>query len=84
VIRTKRGPEPDWYQDALALNLGPSHVEWAAAQDRLCKSNVHSSETSWVGTEFDAVLNNTGSLDDLYANINNLVLGRLGARVDQV
>lgn len=84
VIRTKRGPEPDWYEDALVLNLDPSHVKCAVAQDRLCKSNVHSSETSWVGTEFDAVLNNTGSLDDLYANINNLVLGRRDAKVDQV
>ena len=27
---------------------------------------IHASETAWVGTEFDHVLDNDGSIDDLY------------------
>jgi hypothetical protein len=45
--------------------------------------DVHASETSWVGTEFDAVLDNNHSLDHLYQQIKNLVQDLLGARVAQ-
>jgi hypothetical protein len=34
---------------------------------------VHASEYSWVGTEFDAVLDNNGTLDDLYEQVKNLL-----------
>ena len=35
--------------------------------------NVHASEYSWIGTEFDAEIDNNGSVDDLYRQIKNLV-----------
>jgi dephospho-CoA kinase len=34
---------------------------------------VHASETSWVGTQFDVVLDNNGTLDDLYQQVKRLV-----------
>jgi hypothetical protein len=34
---------------------------------------IHASETAWVGTKFDAELDNNGSIDDLYLAIKNLV-----------
>jgi hypothetical protein len=41
---------------------------------------VHVSETAWVGTEFDAVVDNNGSIEDLYNQVKNLVLDRPDAR----
>jgi hypothetical protein len=36
---------------------------------------VHSSETAWAGTEFNHVLDNNGTMDELYAQVDSLVLG---------
>jgi len=38
---------------------------------------VHVSETAWVGTEFDAVIDNNGSIEDLYNQVKSLVLPEL-------
>lgn len=73
VIRVVRGPEPDWYEDALSANKGPSHIGWAISRDSLYKLKIHASETSWVGTEFDQVLDNNSTLDHLYKQVENLV-----------
>ena len=34
---------------------------------------IHASETAWVGTEFDVVLDNNGSIDDLYNHAKSIV-----------
>jgi hypothetical protein len=34
---------------------------------------VHASETAWVGTDFDHVLDNNHSMDDLYAQVDRIV-----------
>jgi hypothetical protein len=73
VLRVVRGPEPEWYDDAVAVNAGPKHIAWALSKDRLEKFNIHASETAWVGTDFDAVLDNNGSLDELYQQVNDLL-----------
>lgn len=73
VIRVVRGPEPEWYEDAIAANLGPSHIGWAISSDRLSKLGIHPSETAWVGTDFDAVVDNNATLDHLFAQVEKLV-----------
>jgi hypothetical protein len=78
VIRIKRGAEPEWYDAAKSVNKGPSrNMSWALSKQKMEKLGVHASETAWVGQKFDATLNNDGSLDELYqqieANITNLV-----------
>jgi hypothetical protein len=35
---------------------------------------IHASETAWVGTEFDAILDNNGTIDELYAHAKSLVI----------
>lgn len=80
VIRVHRGPEPDWYDDAINANKGESgNFSWATSRSRLEKLGIHASETSWVGTNFDAVLDNNGSIDDLYAQVISLVPNHLDA-----
>jgi len=80
VLRVVRGPEPKWYEDAVAVNAGPKHIGWALAKDTLAKYNIHASETAWVGTDFDAVLDNNGTLDQLYKQVNDLLQDLHGAK----
>jgi hypothetical protein len=76
VIRVVRGPEPEWYEAALSLNRGPvGNITWALSREQLERFKVHASETAWIGTKFDAVIdNNADGLDRLYGQIKDLVL----------
>lgn len=65
VWRVKRGPEPVWYQDAINFNTGPSKIGWAMGKHRLQELDVHPSEYSWVGSNFDRILENESTIDTL-------------------
>jgi len=69
VLRVVRGPEPVWYDFALAVNTGTD----PSAQRFLSRYSIHASETAWVGTKFDAVMDNNSSIDDLYAQVQTLI-----------
>ena len=74
VVRVVRGPEPEWYDAAVSLNRGPNgNSTWALSGRRLEQLGVHASETSWVGTEFDVILDNNSTLDNLYQQVKRLV-----------
>jgi len=73
VIRVSRGPEPEWYQDAVDMNAGDHGMNWAIAKSRMSKLSIHASETAWVGTRFDFTLDNNQSIDDLYAQVLPLI-----------
>jgi len=73
VVRVVRGEEPDWYESALAVNRGPKHIGWALSKHKMEEYKIHASETAWVGTKFDYVLDNNGSLDDLYKQVRDLI-----------
>lgn len=73
VVWVQRGPLPVWYEAAVNYNAGKKRIGWALGRDTLEKAGVHASEYAWVGTEFDAVLDNNGTIDELFAQIKNLV-----------
>ena len=73
VVRVIRGPEPEWYQDALNANAGRGNMSWLISTDRLKALGIHSSETAWVGTKFDAILDNNNTIDDLYTQVRQLI-----------
>jgi len=76
VVRVVRGAEPEWYGAAMSHNRGPNgNSTWALSGRRLEQLGVHASETAWVGTKFNAVLDNNGTLDDLYQQVKQLVAG---------
>jgi len=84
VIRVHRGPDPEWYVFAETVNRGPErNIEWSWAKTQLEKFNIHASETAWIGTQFDAVLDNNSTMDHLYAQINDLVLDLQDAKANQ-
>ena len=74
VIRVVRGPEPDWYDAAVSVNHGPEgNSSWSLSKKKLAKLGIHASETSWVGYNFDVVIDNNSTLDNLYQQVKRLV-----------
>ena len=85
VIRVIRGAEPEWYDAAISANRGPNgNVSWALSRAKLERLKVHASESSWVGTKFDAEVDNNSSMDHLLNQINDLVLDLRVARSNQL
>ena len=68
TIWIKRHPFPDWYYDAVMANQGNTE-----SQQKLQSCNVHTSETSWVGHDFDYEIENNFTLSYLYRRIDNLL-----------
>jgi hypothetical protein len=77
VIQVTRGPKPTWFEMAQRANAG-SEID-KLSLERLA---VHASETAWIGTQFDAVIDNNASLDQLYSQLNDRVLGLRAAKAD--
>ena len=73
VIRVVRGPEPVWYDHAVNFNAGQQRIGWALGKHYLEENKIHASEYAWVGTAFDHVLDNNGSIEDLYNQVKSLV-----------
>jgi hypothetical protein len=63
VIRITRGQNPDWF------NVAKHNPELMSTQ----YPEVHASEYSWASTDFDFVIDNNGSIEDLYSQLKNLV-----------
>jgi len=67
IVWVQRGPLPVWYDVALETNQGSfDHMKTAYPE-------VHRSEWAWVGTEFDHIVDNNGSIGDLYDQVKQLV-----------
>jgi len=68
IIRVTRGPEPSWYSIAVSANRGSG-----LSMQGMISENIHSSEWAWVGSTFDAVIDNNGTIDYLYKQINDFI-----------
>ena len=86
VVRIIRGPEPVWFDDAKSMNKGPSrNMSWALSKQKIEKLGIHASETAWVGQKFDVVLNNSGTLEELYQQIEtNITNSQVQDRLDAI
>lgn len=67
IVWVKRGELPSWYETAALANAG-----WPEHKEELDKLNVHVSETAWVGTQFDDIIDNNGTIDELYSKLKSL------------
>ena len=68
VVWVQRGELPSWHIMAGKANNGDTF-----AAEKLKALGVHASETAWVGTNFDYILDNNGTVDDLYKRIATIV-----------
>jgi hypothetical protein len=74
IVRTCRGPDPEWFYAAEIVNAGPqNNNSWKQYVTLLDSYKIHASETAWVGTEFSHVLDNNHSMDHLYAQVDRIV-----------
>jgi len=73
TLRVERGPKPDWYNDAVAFNKGPRNIGWAIAKSELEKQQVHASEYSSVGLDYDHIIENNGTIDDLHNKVKSII-----------
>jgi hypothetical protein len=76
VVRIKRGPEPVWFQDAANVNAGPKNMNWTISKLKLEELKIHSSETSWIGYPLDSIIENNGTIDDLFHRLETLIKSR--------
>ena len=48
-------------------------MSWSISKMRMEKFGIHASETAWVGRDLDYTVLNDTSIDELFAQIKNLV-----------
>ena len=49
-------------------------MRWALSKMHLTQSQIHASESSWVGNKnIDSEIDNNGTIDDLYQQLKNQV-----------
>jgi len=68
VVWVQRGELPSWHIMAAKANRGD-----IVAAEKLKQLGIHASETAWVGTDFDYIVDNNGTVDDLYKRIATIV-----------
>lgn len=73
TIRVERGERPSWYEDAVNYNKGPNCTSWSLSKSKLDKLNIHASEYSSVGLNYDHYIDNNATIDDLHNTINQLL-----------
>ena len=73
VIRVKRGEEPEWYQDVLNVKEGPKNMSYSISKSNLKRLGIHQSETDWIGSDFDYIVENNGTITDLGNKVNELL-----------
>jgi len=60
ILLVKRGQDPEWFTDYVEGNVVPK--------------NVHSSEYAWAKSEYDHLITNNGTLEDLHSKIDDLIV----------
>ena len=70
TILVQRDDKPEWYDIALAANSGDAVAKHIMSKDF---AGVHLSEYEWIGSEIDFTINNNGTLEDLYANVDKVI-----------
>ena len=60
IILVKRGQDPDWFTSYVEGNIKPS--------------GIHSSEYAWAKSEFDYVIKNDGTLEELHQLVDDLIV----------
>jgi hypothetical protein len=60
IVLVKRGPDPDWFTNYVEGNITPTHI--------------HSSEYAWAKSEYDHLIENNGTKEELYNKVDALIV----------
>ena len=69
VVHVIRDELPEWYEPAVHANKGSVPAKHTM-ETRFAK--VHASEWKWVGYDFDFVIKNSGTLEDLQTEVDSM------------
>lgn len=72
VVRVRRGPEPEWWNLVKSYNFDELSEEERNQVVKMRAQGVipHVSETDWVGTNFDQIIENDGTLSEFHDKIH--------------
>ena len=74
TMRVERGERPEWYDAAVAYNIGPNgNPLWSVSKSKLNKLKIHASEYSSVGLNYDYYIDNNGTIDNLHSRVEKLI-----------
>jgi len=77
VVWIQRGKLPEWYACALQENTTHEDEQYILYDhDKTMAQkypNTHASEWAWIGTKFDAIIENNGTVEELFYQLKNLV-----------
>jgi len=68
LMKVTRGDDPEWVADAIAAKNGDHQ-----AIARIHQLGIHESERAWLDTNFDAIIDNNGTTEELYKQIDDLL-----------
>ena len=71
IVWIKRGADPEWC--STLVQMREHDIALGIRTDYMKQFDVHASEWAWVGTRFDTVVDNNGSVEQLYEQLKNLV-----------
>jgi hypothetical protein len=71
IVWVQRGALPEWYDDAVSANQGHN-----IGINNMKLRKIHASEWAWLGSEFNHVIDNNGTIDDLFKQAQSLVIGQ--------
>jgi hypothetical protein len=73
TLRTHRGEDPDWIELASILNTTTSEAAKIECLRVLKKMNIHASEYSSVGLNYDYHIDNNGTIDHLHKQMESII-----------
>jgi hypothetical protein len=73
TMRVHRGPDPEWHYYARLYNTSTNAGYHELCMSKLEYYNVHISEYSSVGLEYDYHIDNGGTIDDLHKQIASVI-----------
>jgi hypothetical protein len=68
IVWVQRGALPEWYEHAVSANKGSN-----LAINEMKRLGIHASEWAWLGSKFDIIIDNNGTIDQLYQQSENLL-----------
>jgi hypothetical protein len=73
TLRTHRGEDPDWTPIAAILNNTQNEAAKIDCVQALEKLNIHASEYSSVGLDYDYHIDNNGTIDYLHTQMESII-----------
>jgi hypothetical protein len=84
-VWVQRGSLPEWYDCAYTENTTPEDRQWLLEDAHQLMPqkypNVHQSEWAWIGQTFNYTVDNNGTVEELYAQLKNLVQDQLVSKI---